>query len=122
MKDQNENTNNTGETKRSMFPNLDLEKIEHEQLFVYFHQVRMDILMEGISFVGLWSDSTGQLLISVSDQMTRVEDGKIYLFSARSEETQNPESIADDFKDCVRQIMLGEADDFEAPHSKFPNY
>lgn len=122
MEDQNQSTDSTGESERSMFPNLDPEQIKTTTLFVYFHQMRMDILMEGISFVGLWSDSTGQLLISVSDQRTRVEDGKIYLFDAPSEETQNPERIADHFEDCARQIMLGEAEDFEAPYAKFPTY
>ncbi len=112
--------NNT--PKLSRYPNFDYQQIADAELFVYFHQMRMDILLEGVSYVGIWSDSTGQLLISVSDEGTAVRDGKLYLFGAPIEETQHPERIAEHFKNCARQIMLDEAGDNEAPNEEFPDY
>lgn len=110
------------ETKTlSMYPEFDYDVIENCQLYVYFHQARMDILLEGISYVGVWSDESRELLISVSDGATNVEDGKIYSFEG-SEEEQDPNRIARNFEECVRLIMLDKAEDYEDPTREFPRY
>lgn len=120
LAEETHDTETNQEQRLSMYPNFDYSEIASAQLFVYFHQVRMDIMLEGISYVGVWDAYGGRLLISVSDGATRVEDGKIFSFDGPSQETQNPENIAECFEEYVRRIMLDEADNYEAPGAVFP--
>lgn len=120
LAEETHNTETNQEQRLSMYPNFDYSEIASAELFVYFHQARMDMMLEGILYVGVWTSYGGRLLISVSDGATRVEDGKIFLFDAPSQDTQNPEHIAKCFEEYVRLIMLDEADNYEAPGAVFP--
>lgn len=101
-----------------LFSDFDKKTLANCELYVYYHTVRMDILLEGISFIGVWDDEIRQLTISVSDLSTNVEDGRIYTFDGWEEETR-PSRIGDYFEECVRKIVLGEAEDDADPYTKW---
>lgn len=104
----------------SLYPNFEYEVIANCKLYVYFHQARMDILLEDISYVGIWT-SGQEILISVTDFSTNVEVGKLYSFPTHySSDVGIMKDVEQEFKECVRLIMLDKAEDYIAFNRTFP--
>lgn len=106
-----------------LFSQYDRQTLSTCDLYVYFHQALMDILLDGISFVGMWDDEYQELMISVSNSSTHIKDGKIYVFDIGGEE-QDPRRIQKYFEECVRKIILGDGEDHAEPDAKwrYTNY
>ena len=89
-------------------------------LDVYFAQVVMNSLVDGVSYLGFWQGTTGELLVLVSPEHARKEDEKVYSFEACPDETQEPEELAEYFQDFVWLIIRNQASNHEVPNSRFP--
>ncbi len=104
----------------SLYPNSDYSQIAKNNPVVYFAQVVMNAYVEGVSYLGFWEGSSGNLMILVSPEHAKKDDEKVYSFQSSPDETQNPTELSQDFHESVRLIMLDQADDYEVPYERFP--